>query len=384
LDWCKAGLPPQPFDEQNDIRTLIPGGAWNVLMLVVMFEWITASFALLYLEEPAIIWQNIPMPPGVHPLPAIATIWNLVLLVIIWIYRIQLQIPDNNLVIFTFILIKTIMAQNYIARPMTDTNCALPSTTSAMVSTKPGGMGAAPLEWRTDQFLRRRVIKPVSTSIQYSLITPLGELANFPQLHSQNYSSELDCSGHSVAARFMEYTSTAPLLIVGIYLNFDANGLTWVYQIIFIALMATNMTGLMFHQSVLSLYTCAAGDTLRLQTAGWLTLIASWLSFIAGISVYMCNARVPLLAASTGIPDWVVALLWFCIIGYAAFGVVITVLYVPRLWNPDAKQAESWAYTFGWATFCLDTLSFVVKFAVAWVIYTKGAVLNCTTDFPTC
>ena len=357
-------------------------------MLVVMFEWVTASFALVYLEEPAILWRNIPMPPGVHPLPAIATIWNLILLVILWIYRTTLQLPDNNLVIFTFILIKTIVFQNYIARPTNDTNCSLSlPATSTVTARPPSDMGGAPFEWRTEQFLRRRgatMIKPMSTAIQYSLITPLGELANLPILHSQNYSAELDCTGHAVGARFIEYSSTAPLLLVGIYLNFDGNGLTWVYQIIFIALMATNLTGLMLHQSVLSLQTCAAGDTLRLQTAGWLTLAASWLSFIAGISIYMCNARIPLLESSTGIPDWVVALLWFCVIGYTAFGVVITVLYVPRLWNPDTKQPENWAYTFGWSTFLLDTLSFVVKFSVAWVIYTKGAVLNCTTEFPTC
>lgn len=387
MDWCGVAMPIQPMDEQNDVRTLVPGGAWNVLILIVMFEWITASFALLYLEEPAILWQNIPMPPGVHPLPALATMWNIVLLILLWLYHTQLLLPDNNLVMFTFILLFTIIIQNYVAGPQDSggINTSSSSTVSASV-VNPAEMGGAPFEWRTDTFLRRRP-KPSSTSLQsirYELITPLGVMANFPQLHSLNYSSELDPSGHSVSARFLEYSCTAPLLVVGLYLNFDGHALTWVYQTLFISLMATNLAGLTLHQSVLALRTCSSADRLRLQTAGILALVASWLAFSAGFAVYIFNARVPLFHTATGIPDWVVSLLWLCIVGYAAFGIIITVLYSPRLWNPEGTQQETWTSTFDWATLGLDTLSFVVKFVVAWIIYAKGSIINCSADFPSC
>ena len=100
---CRALDPGPPYmmDVQEDVRSFILGSAWNVLVLIVMFEWITSSYALVYLQEPAVLLQYLPAPPGFHPVPTLATVWNLGLLVIIWAARDKLLIPDNNLLLYS-------------------------------------------------------------------------------------------------------------------------------------------------------------------------------------------------------------------------------------------------------------------------------------------
>ena len=410
--WCKAELAvPVGFaDQQEDVRGFMVGGAWNVLVLIMVFEWITASFALLYLQEPALLWRLIPMPPGVHPVPAIATLWNVALIVILWLFRTTLMVPDNNLLIYSLQLVTAIFMLNYLARPgpfppvggAPQPPPALTAGASAPVvevssaatpaSYEAGGKGRGGGDWNMDSFLHRRRSGRVASSsagngVQLDVAAGAnnGNLTIQPDvpLHNPDYAFILDERGEAVAARMMEYSITAPLLIVGMYLNYTNSALTWKYQVLLVSLGVCNGLGIPLHYIVLLLRSATPSDRVKLQVAGWLALIASWLAFCVGFTVYIDTASYYLTNGSgTGIPSWVVMLLWSVIILYSLFGVVITYFYVPRLWDPTPAptkpdERDPWFQTFDWVVFFLDILSLSVKLAVAWTVYSKGSVVNC-------
>lgn len=385
--WCAAQQAP-PFNEfAEDIQSLTIGSSWNVLVLILMFEWITASYALLYLEEPAIVWANFPVPPGVHPVPFTATLWNVLLLVLLWLYRKTFLLPDNNLLLFSFLLGVTVILQNYIARSVDYSAApALATANGAMISAPSEARVSVnePFVWRTDTFLRQRPSSTTALSRTQTKYAPLLGANVQPEspLHQKDYATNLDLKGEAVTARMMEYTCTAPLLIVGLYLNFSTNALTWTYQLIFASLCACNAIGIPLHLAMLMLKTAAPADRPKLQLAACLMLAASWLAFAAGFTIYIVTASFVLTNGDSGAPTWVAGLLWVVLVFYSLFGVVITLYYVPRLVNPTPDAAktgerEPWFETFDNVVFWLDVLSMVTKLTVAWTVYSKGSVVNC-------
>lgn len=379
--WCMAAQTPPLIESAESIQSFVIGSSWNVLILILMFEWITTSYALLYLEEPVVLWSNVPTPPGVHPVPFIATLWNLTLLILMWFYRRTLLLPDNNLFLFSFLLGATIIFQNYIARPISS-NAPPPSTplstNSAIVDTRLSVSDA--MVWRTDHFLRQRTTPgnhPKNASTKYVSL----DAAVVPEvpLHQPDYAVNLDLKGEAVAARMMEYSCSAPLLIVGLYLNFTTTALTWTYQSLFASLCVCNGLGVPLHYAMLMLKTASPTDRPKLQAAGWLLLAASWLAFAAGFAIYLFTASFVLTNADAGAPSWVVGLLWIVLVFYTLFGVVVTYYYVPCLINPDGatKGNDAWPSTFDAVVFWLDIFSFVIKLTVAWTVYSKGSVVNC-------
>ena len=404
-------------DQQEDVRGFAVGSSWNALVLILVFEWLTASYALLYLQEPAFLWRLIPMPPGVHPVPAIATLWNLALVVILWLFRNTLMVPDNNLFLFSLQTFATIAMQNYLARPgpfpaVGGDGSSAPSAPVMEVGNNGGGRlvetttvtvvhgGSTsvrrPVEWKTDHFLhqRKRMDITASSSARYSSLATLdgnaggGDDGNAMTLrpdvplHGADYAFILDDRGEAVAARMMEYSVTAPLLLVGMFLNYTNASLTWTYQILLLSLCACNGFGILLHYAVLLLRSAQPADRVKLQVAGWLALAGSWVSFWAGFTVFIHTASYFLFGGASGMPSWVVMLLWSVIILYAMFGIIITYFYVPRLWDPTPEptkpdERDPWFKTFDWAVFCLDILSLSVKLAVAWTVYSKGSVVNC-------
>ncbi len=458
---CRALNPGPPYlmDVQEDVRSFIVGSAWNLLVLILVFEWITSSYALLYLQEPAVLLQYLPVPPGFHPVPTLATVWNLAMVVILWAARDRLLLPDNNLLLYSVLLLTTVVFQNYLARPgvppmlavggvvvegapeeeargnsavargdrasalrtpsllRTDTLSSSSSTyplhqrkgkgangnnNSSMRQLK--GLGGGAHEFNTAAFLGGLTgggASAISTpnDMTSSRQAPVPAYVRWPvfygspsagAVHSPVYAYNLDEGGEAVAARMMEYSTTAPLLLVGLTLCYMGAALTWAYQVLFLALMVCNALGIVLHYVVLLLRTAAdEADRALLRDAGLLLLLASWLSFAAGFAIYLNEAADFMVHGTdmSGVPVWVVMLMWSLTIMYSAFGVVVTWFYLPRLMYPDpaswtATKAgdgakDPWMRSFDWVVFALDMLSVAAKLALAWTVYTKGSVVNC-------
>lgn len=351
------------WDVPYDPISYVPGSSWNVPVMIMLFEWITASFALFYINPGDWSWT---LFPGVNLVPVVCTVWNVILVVVIWSMRVAMQIPDNNLFLFSFCLFSAVVFQNYVARPRTKQD-SLPEQKPLVEE------GVAPqnkVVWRTDHFIRNR--KQQNGRVRF-----MGADAKFgDDYHEAKYADVLDDSGEGPVVRYMEYLITAPLLLECLYLGMGSTGLVWTYQAVFASLSICNMMGIPLHYIVMALPSAVGEAKTRLQVAGWSSLISSWMAWAAGFFVFIYTARHYLLQSSdvTQLPSWVQALLWIILIFYSAFGVVVTRLYVPLLMGGELEGVMQSA------TLALDVLSPTVKLVVAWVVWTKGSLVACNVD----
>ena len=363
---CMARQVHAVWDVPYDPISYVPGSSWNVPVMIMLFEWITASFALFYINPGDWSWT---LFPGVNLIPVACTVWNVVLIVIMWSLRVSMQIPDNNLFLFSVCLFAAIVFQNYVARPRAGGN--LPDQEPLIKDDKEvNGAFANKVIWRTDHFIRNR--KPQNSRSRF-----IGVGAKFGEdYHEAKYADALDETGEGPAVRFMEYLITAPLLLECLYLGMGTTGLVWTYQALFSSLSVCNMMGIPLHYIVLALPASTGESKTRLTVAGWGSLISSWLAWAAGFFVFLYTARYYMFQGSdtTSLPSWIQALLWVILVFYSAFGFVITRLYVPLLMGGELGDVMQSA------TLALDVLSPTVKLVVAWVVWTKGSMVACGVD----
>jgi hypothetical protein len=360
-----SNLSPQ-FDYVDDINSFMLGSSWNIIILVTVFEWITASYALLY-YDPFDHWlQYEPLWWGLHPIPTLTSIWNFALLLIIWISRTSLNIPPNNAIIYTAALISTIVLHNYLAinraakidKETEDTNPLITTVTNL----------------KYDQFLRQR--KPTKVSSEYNMMksTQLG--ANF---HESNFIAQIEKSSYGVVPRYLEYTITAPLLFVGLYVNSIPYDLTWKLQFMFVSLFACNALGIALHQAVVYIPVDIKNteDLNRFTRAANYFFLATWLCLIAAFYLFVWSLKDFLLNSDYGMPDWVRWLIWLLLVLYAMFGFIASRYYLPRMiWaTPITEEMYKWFY------FYFDVCSLAIKLPVAWTIFVKGTVVLCERGF---
>ena len=148
----------------------------------------------------------------------------------------------------------------------------------------------------------------------------------------------------------------------------------------FVALFACNLIGVSLHFSMVSL----ASEAGRYFKVAIYLFIASWIAFIGGIYVFVWSCREFMLRNpdDTGMPMWVLVLIWMVVVQYSLFGFVASRFYLPRLtwWGPitaeDAKS-EDW----NWLTTYFDWCSVLIKLPVAWTIFMKGAIVSCERSY---
>ena len=379
--WCASTVVPRLADHAEDMRSLNVGSSWNVLLVLVVLEWISASYSLLFLQEPSALWQAIPMPPGIHPVPFLASVWNLTLLVLLWVCRSTLQLPDNNLLLYSALLVKTVILQNYLARASMDT----PS--SAMVDTRQqvaeARNPADSREWRTDNLMRQRSVSARGGNADETLLlvssSSSAPAVDFP-LHSSDYASLLDCKGEAGAARMMRLCATAPLLLTATYLVLIGAELTWSFQIIFISMLSCHAMGIPLQYLVLMLRTAAPAERPKLQWAGWLSLVAAWLSLVCGLVVYAHDAGHVLTVSGSG-PNWVTAVLWLVLIYFSLVWVLLSYYFIPLLCGmvPLSNRNDDrdpWLAIMDVVVFWLDLLGCAAQLGFAWTVYWSGAVVT--------
>jgi hypothetical protein len=432
---CAAMQTPHLLDQQEDARSFVIGSSWNVYVLIIVVEWIAASFALLVLTEPLDLWRAIPMPPGVHPVPAIATLWNLVLLVLLWFYRNTLLVPDNNLMLFTFVIMAAILIQNYAARftvpssnnsggaaqsaGSVDRGIKSPAidlsrhqeyqSSSSKVGYSGGGQStldrAAPaFVWRTDHFLHHRrrgnnnngggtgsggqgesemlLYGAPSMGADNGGSSSSSAIEN--PLHSQDYAVQLDTRGDGVAVRFMGFTCTVPLLLIATYITYNNSMLVDTFQLLIITSVAYNGFGIPMHFALMMLRLASGADRPKLQAAGTISMLSFVIAFATAALVYTDSASYILLHQNTGTPEWVVGMMWTTMLLLAIMVLGTVYFYVPWLWNPDAGSgnratdaAEMWMKTFNAEVFWMDVLPFVLYLTVSWSIYRNSGAINC-------
>lgn len=374
--WCHGKNLPMYFDYINDQNSFVLGSSWNLIFLVTVFEWITASYALLYFD-PFDSWLSYEsLWWGLHPIPVIATIWNLLLMILMWSNRNQLNIPPNNAFLYTMALIATIVLQNYLSinrsskiDKESDSESMSSSSSNNIIDTVP----PAQLQLRFDHFLRNRK-KPAITK-DYRLVGFQTTNADF---HEPDFMPLIEKSHYGVVPRYLEYCVTAPMLLVGLFINSIPYDLTWKVQSVVIALFVCNALGIALHQAVLYIPSDPkADDNGRYSKSSNYFFLASWLSLAIGFYIFIWTLRDFLLSNQdeTGMPDWVKSLIWLMLVLYAVFGLIASRYYLPKmLWGTEISDEA-----FKWFYFYFDICSLSVKLPVAWTIWIKGSVVLCNT-----
>ena len=359
--WCEAMQPPSTWDQQIDIRSFTLGSSWNVMVVLACVEWMSASYALTVVEEPRWLWALVPAPPGVLAQPMIASMWNITLLVMIWVLRARLAVPDNNLFLLSALLVKSVFAQNYIAGPPRE-----------KLMNKDKAYMDAPTQWKFDHFLRQRKRGAQSES------------APSAPLHQANYQEAMDLDGDAVVLRLIDMSSTAPLLFIITLSPFDNLSLVWVYQVLFVAAAVSVMALVVVHHA-LTVLRFMDSSTYNIRVAASFALIASWLAFAAALVVYLWSAQSFLgqSASTTGVPPWAVGSVWTVALGYTIVQINFARLYGPFL----GSQAQSFSHhrhpileAGDWVVTWTDATTLVVKLIVAWLWFAN----NLTCSLPTC
>ena len=359
--WCRAEHLPDMVDTVYDEGSHVLGSSWNIIVTVMMFEWITASYALFYID-PFDSW--LPYTShlwwGYHPIPVICTLWNLFLLIYLWAARPTINLPVNNLFLHMLCLVKTIIVQNVLALSRTGE-----ATTDAVLPTAvpiAPAVTTSKMEWHTDHFLRHRKRDDVKVGW-----TAFHAEAPF---HQQYYLKIIESSHLGVIPRYMEYSVTAPLLLVGLFVNAAAFAESWKFQYMFVALFVCNQVGAPLHFSILRI----AEEAGKYRQIAIYFFVASWVSLVMGLYVFVYTCQDILLNNdATGVPSWVVGLIWFILVLYSLFAIVASRYYMPIMLGMGVSSPDDWE----WLTTYLDICSLLAKLPIAWTIYTKGVIVYC-------
>ena len=351
--WCKFQNLPALYDYESDKESYVFGSSWNVIFAVTVFEWITASYALFYFD-PFDSWLSYEsLWWGLHPIPVTCSVWNLFLIIFMWVYKDTMAVPLNNAFLYTLMLSATIVIQNYLSinrgKRIDDEKQETP-----YVESKKDNM-----QLRTDLFLKHG-----KKAIMKSKINIMA--ADF---HQPSYMIMYDKCSCSPIPRYLEYALTAPLLLVALYASSVPSDLVWKFQFVIISLFACNAIGIPLHFAVLRI----GMEPWRYAVAAAYLLAASWVCLVSGIYIFVWTLRDFLLKSDNGMPQWVQILIWMMIVLYAMFGILASRYYLPRImWNVDYGASD-----YRWLSFYFDICSLAIKLPIAWTIWVKGAILAC-------
>jgi len=358
--WCLAQNLPDLFDILSPDNSHIFGASWNTIATVMLFEWISASYALFYID-PFDSWLKLDsLWWGMHPVPVICTAWNAGMLIAIWAARTHMNLPINNAIIFSFCLAFTIVVQNVLSISRTGVQDA---ESEPLVEVKSETVKSA-MQWRTDHFLRNRSKK---TDMRHNW----SEGSLNENFHEPSYNQALEKPGYGAIVRYLEYCITAPLLLVALFSNSVPYAETWKFQAQFAALFACNLIGVSLHFSMVSI----TEESNRTFKAANYLFFASWTAFVAGLYVFVWTTREFLLRSpdDTYVPSWVLFLIWMLLVMYSMFGFLASRFYIPRLMWCVPFSSDDW----GWLTTYFDFCSLFIKLPVAWTIWVKGAIVIC-------
>jgi len=358
--WCKAKNLPNYYDYDSEIDSFVFGSSWNIIFAVTVFEWITASYALFYFD-PFDSWLSYPsLYYGLHPIPSFCSLWNLLLILLMWSYRNKLNVPPNNAFLYTMALAVTIVIQNVLAINRSwKIDSEKDDSQLTVIDSKDKAVTA-------NYMLRTDFLLGSKKRGDYKALPMKNSTYDF---HEESYMLLFDKCCCSPIPRYMEYFITAPILLAALYASSVPGDLTWKYQFIIVALFACNAIGIPLHYSILNI----SVDVERYVKAATYFFVASWLSLIIGLYIFVWTLRDFLLHNDNGMPQWVQMLVWIMIIMYSFFGLAASRYYLPRILY-DTKYTSD---DYRWLGFYFDILSLAVKLPVAWTIWVKGATLMC-------
>jgi hypothetical protein len=321
---CFYGM-PQSYDViQHSLE-------WNVFALLSAFEWLSASFALHYLDD--VIRYCIP-----HATEFLATaciVWNITGIIVFAPFSMTLTVLQSGI-----------------------TWLALLAATAAQI---------IPMSYLHDTQDRKR--SEASDSKVDWIVPSANDLGKRP-VNVISESRKSSANAYRVTQHYTEYCTSASLLFLAVLILFVPDPVSWAPLFGFMGVMICNIAGIGAHNCIVN------GDDsppTEWYDLDWtkcgnhfkLFLIHSWIALATSMFIIIYLSRGTL--TSSDVPTWVLFILWNLLATYTLFGVWATVCYVMA-----GRESEHEAKFANWMRrldFGLTILSAAAKLPVAFTVF---------------
>ena len=300
---------PQAYDVRQE------GLQWNVLALLASFEWLSASFALSYLDETSSI-----VALG-------CLLWNIAGVFLFMPYTMPVTLLQSGL------------------------------TVLAMVS-------AIVMEQRGSYLIKfHRSEKSISNKPVSGAAKSDGDKSN-----ADNTLGYAD-SYTRVIQHYSEYCASASFLFVAVLILFVPDPLSWTATLGLIGVFLCNLFGISTHHCKLDQH---SRESTPFYSLDWgncgnhfkLLLMHSWLSLATAVGIIIYTGRAALL--DENVPQWVRFILWNLIVTYSAFGIWATICYNLAGSRKVTHNFDKWMARLDYG---LTILSVAAKLPVAFTVY---------------
>jgi len=327
---CFYGL-PQTFDVvQHSL-------SWNVFALLAAFEWLSASFALYYLDDIARRWwQN---ATGI--ITTACLVWNVAGIILLMPYNSQPSTIQTGV------------------------------TTLALLAASASQITAGFIDPNTVDDPPSKCCKGGGRSVINGLpvVVPPPSQMNTPPTPTANTRSGGVPSSDRVIQHYSEYCTSASLLFVAVLILFVQDPVSWAPLFGFTGIMICNITGIGAHNCKLDF---TEEQPTRWYDLDWtkcgnhfkLFLLHSWLALIASIMIIIYLSRDSL--TSSDVPGWVRFILWNLLVTYTLFGVWATICYGMAGQRGRSLQFDKWMERLD---FGLTVLSAAAKLPIAYTVF---------------
>lgn len=312
---CFYGL-PQAYDVvQHSL-------GWNVFALLAAFEWLSASFALQYLDDLLRYWWG----NSTEVATTACLTWNVLGILILMPYSMPLTMLQAGITALALLAASAAQITAGLLTPLVD---------------QPRG--------------------PAGGSFN---IPPPGKLAKPPAA-----STETSRSTTRVTQHYTEYCTSASLLFVAVLILFVPAPVSWAPLFGFTGIMICNIAGIGAHNCIID--TDASPPT-KWYDLDWtkrgnhfkLFILHSWLALIASVCIIIYLARDSL--TSSDVPAWVRFILWNLLVTYTLFGVWATLCYSMAGQRAQDGRFDSWMERLDHG---LTVLSAAAKLPVAYTVF---------------
>lgn len=326
---CFYGL-PQAYDViQHSL-------GWNVFALLAAFEWLSASFALYYLDDILRGWWS----NAYEVTTTACLVWNFLGIFTIMPYSMPLTMLQAGI-----------------------TTLALLTASAAQVTS------VLPLE-SEDQSQCNIPGRNECSRNNGTVVIPMpGQLNR----HPTNVTVGRDRRTYSmnrVVQHYTEYCTSASLLFVAVLILFIPDPISWAPIFGFTGIMICNITGIGAHNCKLD----AAEDALQTPwyDLDWtkcgnhfkLFMLHSWLALTSSVLIIVYLSRDTL--TSSAVPGWVRFILWNLLITYTLFGVWATFCYAMAGARVVGGRFDRWMERLDYG---LTVLSAAAKLPVAYTVF---------------
>lgn len=251
-------------------------GAWvDVVFMLTLIEWISASFALYFLEIPNFLYASNDENLGLHFNVIACCLWNVIFLVFIWMK--DNPVPANNIVLSVIMVVTACAVQNFMAR--------------APDKTKDETQPLMKQEFDYQLFFQHRKAKHI-------------------EFHDKTYAYHLDQNNRGFICRLAKNGIIVPAFYM-VIMALVPGTLTWALQTVMLAHMLLALNGILRELSE-----CACQRRMYGLSSLFLLLICMVLVFVPNYSI--------LFTTDSPVPMYVRALTFVLILVWIIFIVFFT------------------------------------------------------------